>query len=258
VTPYAVTLEVFEGPLDLLLTLVRRSELDIGTVALARVTSGYLNYLAGLEEIDPGALAEFCEVAATLLFIKSRTLLPRPPEPPPDEEADALALVERLREYRRYREAADALAQRQTSGLRAYARAARPVELPPRLEPGEVSVDQLAAAFEAALAEIGRREPVLESAPAVQPYRFRLSERLQDIRVVLLRHRSVAFHDLLMGDRLDREFVIVSFLAVLELLRRADVRAVQAELFGEIHIELMPEVAERWEREPDFVPPSSG
>lgn len=247
---YQVTLEVFEGPLDLLLALVRRAELDITTVSLARVTTDYLAYLARLEEIDPGALAEFCEVAATLLLLKSRTLLPRPPDTALEaDEDDPDALAARLREYRRYRDVADNLSARHQRGLRAFARVAAPVEPAPRLEPGEASVVDLAAAFEAVLAQTPSRRPEPEPPPGVRPYRYRLSDRLREIGGILLARRRIAFHELLVGDRPDREFVIVSFLAVLELLRRAAVRAVQEELFGHISIELRPETARLWERE---------
>lgn len=245
-TEFVVALEVFEGPLDLLLTLVRRAELDITTVALARVTDAYLRYLTQIEEIDPGALASFCEVAASLILIKSQALLPRPPAPPEDELADAEALAERLREYRRFRETADRLAERQKSGLRAYARVARPPEVAPRLDPADVSVDLLASAFEDLMAEAASRELESPRVAGVRPYRYRLSDRLLEIRRTLVAARRVSFRELLLGPHADREYVIVSFLAVLELLRRTAIRAVQSELFGEIEIELLPGVAERW------------
>jgi segregation and condensation protein A len=252
VSSFQVALEVFEGPLDLLLTLVRRASLDISNVSLARVTHDYLRYLSELEEIDSGALADFCEVAASLLYLKSLTLLPQPPVSLEDvEEESPEALAERLREYGRYRETAHELAHRFERGLRAYVRVPAPPEFAPRLEPGEVSVDVLAAAFETALAEAQQREPQEEGAP-VRPHRYRLSDRLRDIRAVLLARRRVDFHELLIGDRVDREFIIVSFLAVLELLRRAAVRAVQEELFGAIRIEVRPEAAAFWAAQDPF------
>jgi segregation and condensation protein A len=92
-------------------------------------------------------------VAATLMLLKSRSLLPRPPEPEPDELAEAEALAERLRQYRRVKEAAAALGEREAQGLRAYARLAPPPTAPQRLAPGAVGLDDLARLFEAALAE---------------------------------------------------------------------------------------------------------
>jgi segregation and condensation protein A len=241
VSDFVVTLEIFEGPLDLLLSLVRRESLDITKVALARVTNSYLEHLSRLEEIDPGALASFCEVAATLMLVKSQAMLPRPPAELDDEEDAGDALLQRLREYRRYRDTADDLARRQASGLRAYVRLARPPEVAPRLDVSDVSLDKLAAAFEAALAESRSAQEDGPPVAGVQPYRIRLSERLAEIRQALVSRGRVSFRDLLVGERVDREYVIVSFLAVLELLRRGAVRAVQPDLFAEILIEALTE-----------------
>jgi segregation and condensation protein A len=240
--PWRVRLEVFEGPLDLLLTLVQRQALDITTVALARVTDQYLRYLATLEALDAGALAAFCEVAATLLLLKSRALLPRPPEPEPDELAEAEALAERLRQYRRVRQAAAALGEREAQGLRAFVRQAPPPELPPKLEAGEVSPDDLARAFAAALAEAAKVAPPEVGGPAAPPPpRLRLVDRLQALHTLLTARGRVTFREALLGAQPTREYIVVSFLAVLELLRRRLIRATQPELFGEIVLELRPE-----------------
>ncbi len=237
---WRVRLEVFEGPLDLLLTLVQRQALDITTVALARVTDQYLRHLETLEVADAAGMADFCEVAALLILIKSRALLPRPPEPAPDEEADAEALAERLRQYQRIRQTAEVLGERERSGLRAFVRVATPPDLPPRLEPGDVSPADLARAFEAALAE-AQVAPEPEP-PAVKPNPVRLRDRLGDIRRLLAARRRVTFREVLLGNaRPTREYIVVSFLAVLELLRRTLIQAVQSELFGEILLELKPD-----------------
>jgi segregation and condensation protein A len=237
-------MEVFDGPLDLLLVLVRRGGLEISCVALAQVTDQFLSYLSRLEAIDPSAIAAFCEEASTLMVIKSRTLLPRPPQVEPDEDADALALVERLRAYRQFKQVATGLGRREQGGLRAYARVAPLPDLPPKLDPGDVSAADLAAAFRAALAEADRQaaaEPPL--GPPVPAPRLRLADRLVEIRSMLGERGRVTFREVLLGGRTDREYIIVSFLAVLELLRRAVIRAVQSDLFGEIVVELRPEAA---------------
>jgi segregation and condensation protein A len=235
-----VHLEVFEGPLDLLLTLVQRQSLDITTVALAQVTDQYLRYLAVLAAVDAAGLAEFCEIAATLALIKSRALLPRPPEVVEAVEDEAEVLAERLRQYRRIRAAAEQLGQRERAGLRAYTRSAAAPELPRQLAPGQVSLDDLARAFEAALVEVVA-EPAGEPA-LVRPNRVRLRDRLAAIRQLLVQRRRVTFRELLLGAAApSRELIVVSFLAVLELWRRRMIQAVQSELFGEIVIELRPD-----------------
>ena len=237
---YIVKLEVFEGPLDLLLTLVQRSSLDISTVALARVTDQYLVYLAALEEIDLGALAEFCEVASTLLLLKSRALLPRPAVTALEEEGNAEALAEQLRAYRRFKEVADTLGQRERAGLRAYARVAPQPVVATRLEPGAVGPDALAKALQAALAEAAALQAVVseEHAPLVARPRVTIGDRIRALHQRLVEGGGrLSFREALLGERLDREFIIVSFLAVLELLRRRAIKAVQEELFGDILLE---------------------
>lgn len=235
---YHVRLEVFEGPLDLLLTLIRKEQLDITAVALAQVTNQFVAFIERLEAIDVGALSAFCETAATLMVIKSRSLLPRPPAPP-EEDVDALLLLERLRAYRQFKRAAQDLQQREHEGLRAYVRAAPPPDLPPKLDPSGVSLSDLVAAFESVLAEVDAAPA--PPPPAVPPPKLRLADRLADIRGLLRQRGRLTFREALLGERRDREYIIVSFLAVLELLRRAFVRATQSELFGEIVLELRPE-----------------
>lgn len=241
---FAVRIEVFDGPLDLLLALVRRGGLEISCVALAQVTDQFLSYLSRLEAIDPGAIASFCEEASTLMVIKSRALLPRPPQVEPDEDADALALIDRLRAYRQFKQVASGLGRREQGGLRAYARTAPLPDLPPKLDAGDVSAADLAAAFRAALAEADRQAGAeVTLGPPVPAPRLRLADRLVEIRGMLGARGRVTFREVLLGGRADREYIIVSFLAVLELLRRAVIRAVQPDLFGEIVVELRPEAA---------------
>ena len=242
VEPYRVDLEVFEGPLDLLLTLIRRESLQITEVALAKVTAGYLRYLEKLEVIDVSGLADFCDTAATLMLIKSRALLPRPPEDDLDEEGDAQELVERLKAYRHFKRTAERLGERQSGGIRAYARVAPTEAAPPAR--GEIEPSDLATAFQDALAEAEREalEEVQEQ-PDLLPQRVRLIDRFNGIRDVLLQKKRITFREVILGGRPKgaepREFVIVSFLALLELLRRFAVAVRQDDLFGEIEIEAL-------------------
>ena len=246
---FQLRLEVFEGPLHLLLTLIRRERLEIGRVALVEVTGQYLAYIERLATVDPHALAAFCEVAATLMLLKSRSLLPRAPEEDEGDEA-AHDLVERLRAYSRFRAAADRLGHRERGGLRAYVRPPVPPSLPPAQRAAEIGVADLAKAFQEALAEMlqaAPAEPAVEALSLPKP-RVRLSLRYQEIRD-LLRHRGrIAFREALLGQRLDREYVLVSFLAVLELLRRRLARAVQEEVFAEIYLQAR-ETEEGWTAE---------
>ncbi|HXF64556.1 MAG TPA: segregation/condensation protein A, partial [Caldilineaceae bacterium] len=121
---YPITLPIFAGPLDLLLHLIEREELDISEVSLVAVTDQYLRTLEQLEEIQPGALADFLVVASRLLYIKSMRLLPKPPPAEgEEEETDSDSLIRHLLEYRRFKEAASALRVREELGLRVFVRA---------------------------------------------------------------------------------------------------------------------------------------
>lgn len=237
---FSVRLEHYEGPLHLLLTLIRRERLAIDTLALASVTGQYLAYLGRLDAVDPRAVAAFCEVASTLMLIKSRSLLPRPPVDDATDE-EAMDLVERLRAFKRFRAAAERLGSRERVGLRAFVRSAGPPTLTPDLRAGELDVRDLAAAFQRALAEARAAEAAAAatSGPVMGPPRprVRLSERFREIKDLLRRQGRVTFREALFGARIDREYVLVSFLAVLELLRRRVVRATQDTVFGDIALE---------------------
>ena len=228
---YEVHLEVFEGPLDLLLTLIRRQELEITAVSLAAVTDQYLAYLERLQEIDPGALAAFLEVAAQLVLIKSRSLLPRPQRETGEEDEEDLAeaLAERLREYARFKAAAQALRERSERGLRAYVRLAPPPTLPRQVELNDVTLEDLLAAVREAL-EVRPMPSVTE---VVEPIPVTIEERIAAIRRTLKRTAQVPFRRLL-TDCTSRVEVIVTFLALLELIKQREVSVTQEELFGEI------------------------
>lgn len=250
---WRVKLPAFDGPLELLLTLIRRADLDVTTLALAEVTDQYLSHVAGLEAIDVPELAEFCDTASTLVAIKSRLLLPRPPEAGEEEEADAHELLERLRAYRRFRQVAAQLGEREREGLRAFPRAAPPPtmpEAPPASRPAqEATADDLAEAFRAALAAAARQAAAEQAqGPPVRAHRVRLRSRFVAIRELLLSRGKATFEEVVLEGRPPeaepREFVIVSFLALLEMLRRWAVRVRQDGLFGQIVIEARPELAD--------------
>src|SRR5438045_4294278 len=138
---FEVRLEVFEGPLDLLLKLIERKQLEISKVSLAEVAEGFLEYLEAHPNMPPGPLASFVWVASKLLWIKSQALLPRPPaiRTEDDDEDPGDELVRRLEAYKRVQDAAKWLRSREAEGLKSYERPA-PLEVPrsPRLEPEDL------------------------------------------------------------------------------------------------------------------------
>jgi segregation and condensation protein A len=220
---------VFEGPLELLLALVEREELDILQVSLARVTDAYLAEVAAREVADPREMAEFLWMAARLLLIKSIRLLPG--EPVTDEETDLLGWEEevrqRLEEYRAYKEMAGELMQRAEQDSFAFSPPARPVEATGQEEPLEVEL--LLVAFNSVLARIPPRPVVVTGRT------WTLEEKL-DVISERLRKGPIELVELILESE-DRLEAVITFVAVLELLRRSLVSVRQKERFGPIHVE---------------------
>jgi len=235
--PYEVRLAVFEGPLDLLLHLIEREELDITRVSLAQVTDQYLEYLSLLEEINAEILADFLVVAAKLLLIKSEMLLPRPPGVPGEEEEEDVGdeLARQLIEYKKFKEAALELRQREEMGLRAYVRVAPLPKLDRPLELGDVSLADLVEAVQRAL---DVRPPLPSVSGVVTPFTITVAEKMAFIEEILERQRQVSFNRLL-AQAASRLEIIVTLMAVLELIKLKGIEVQQECLFGEIVV-LLP------------------
>ena len=230
---YQVALPVFEGPLDLLLHLIEREELDITQVSLAQVTNQYLEYLADLSERDPDSLADFLVVAAKLLLIKSRVLLPRPPASISSEEEDiGQDLIQQLIEYKRFKEAAGWLKQLDEQGLHSYIRLAGMPALDRVVDLGEVTLDDLLSAVRDVLA-VKPPEPSVNG--TVAPVRISIADQIALIEKKTRRGRSVSFRRLLEGAT-SRTEVIVTLLALLEMVKQLRVTMHQDERFGDIQI----------------------
>lgn len=233
---YQVQLPVFEGPLDLLLQLIERERLDISAISLAQVTDQFLAHVRALEDVSAGILADFLEVAAKLVWIKSRLLLPQPRRQEEEAEEDpAEALARQLREYKRFKEAAAALRAIEEAGLHTYSRIAPPPDLERRLEadPGMLS-DLLAAARSALTTAAARADKVPNG--MVVPFTLTVQDQITHIRRVMNEQRRVTFQGLLSQAR-HRLEIIVTLLAVLELIKRRQIAVTQERPFGEIYIE---------------------
>jgi len=245
--PYEVRLPIFEGPLDLLLHLIEQESLDITKISLAQVTDQYLDYISLLEELSAEALADFLVIAAKLLLIKSEMLLPRPPGAPGEEEEEDIGdeLAHQLIEYKRFKEAAGGLKQREESGLRAYVRIAPPPRLDKPLDLEDVSLADLVEAVQRALNVRPPRPPVSE---VVTPFTVTVAEKMTFIEQKLERQRRVSFNQLL-DQATSRQEIIVTFMAVLELIKLKGIEVRQDRLFGKIFIfGKPPNQAQRQER----------
>lgn len=227
--PFQLHLPGFDGPLDLLLQLIERRDLDITAISLAQVADLYMGYVRSLQAIDPDDLADFIAVAAKLLLIKSTVLLPSPARAAEGVGGDdPTDLTARLREYQRFKEAALALQEREDRGLRSYPRLVplAPPQIPLKRESG-VPADLLKA-LERLAREALQRMPQETVARA----QFSIGEKIDLLRARARRGERVSFLDLLAGR--SRAEAVATFLALLELLRLGEIEAQQDARFGDI------------------------
>jgi segregation and condensation protein A len=244
----------FEGPLDLLLHLVKEHRVDVFDIPLARITESYLAAIQAMRELDIDVAGEFLHMAAQLLLMKSKLLLPRTEvaeddqaeEPPADPRAE---LVRRLLEYQKYKAAAEELSRHDILDRDVFARRARAERPPPPEGPeglADVSAFQLVEALDRALS---RARP--ELAREVAGDRLSITDAIGRVAEVLRRRRRAAFAELLAGDGggHGRAAVIATFLAILEMARLRLVRIFQAAredggAGGEIAIEATASLGE--------------
>jgi len=234
-TDYKVKLEVFEGPLDLLLYLIKQDELDIYDISLERITSQYLEYLQAFKELNIELAGEFIVMAANLIYLKSRSLLPldqQPPEEDAGEEDPRWELIRQLIEYKKFKEAAADLHLRELEQERIFPReAASSLVIQEPLRLGEVGIFQLINAFQAVIKRVEARAEMQE----IFGERFSVSEKIDMILRRVGTGASLRFSDLF-GQVVSRVEVVVTFLALLELIRLKQVRAFQKNIFEDIEI----------------------
>jgi len=236
-TLYRVKLDVFEGPLDLLLHLIKKNEVEITDIPIATITQQYFAYLDLLRDLSLDVAGEFLVMAATLTLIKSRMLLPPSEDGEEDEEPDPRAeLVQQLLEYQRYREAALELGERPLLNRDVFAR--EPLaDAPETQQPDEpirlrATVWELLEAFRAVLK---RAHP--DAVHEVVTDRTSLRDRARALLETLRTARSIEFESLFEAD-VTRFEIVVTFLALLELMKMGAARAVQMERYGRIVVEL--------------------
>ena len=235
-----VKLEVFEGPLDLLLYLVKKDEVDVYDISIERITSQYLQYLEAFEVLHIELAGEFLVMAANLLYIKSRTLLPKDqqmPDEETEEEDPRWELIRQLIEYRKFKEAAADLRGKEELQAALFPRA---VSLDPAHAPvidetmmlGDVGIFDLINAFQRAL----KRLPAEEKPGEIREETFTVTDRIHHLMNRVDRGVSVRF-DELFGEASSRSELVVTFLALLELIRMKQFRVRQEEQFGEIWLD---------------------
>lgn len=245
---YKVATPIFEGPLDLLLQLIEHAELDITRLALAQVTDQYLEYIRQLEELHADDVSAFLVIAARLLQIKSEALLPRPPVREAGEEDPGDALTRQLLAYKRFRLVAEWLSEREEAGLRTYLRLAAPPKIEGQLDLSGITLQDLAAAAREVFFAAQNRRPL---SSVVAPPRITIREKIELITKMLRLMKKTTFNSLVEGHdtRLD---IVVTFLALLELVKRHLISAHQEKLFGEIALHAEQSLEEDTEYELEF------
>ncbi len=242
---YRVKLEIFEGPLDLLLYLIKKDEIDIYDIPIGRITEQYLTYLELMQELDIAVAGDFLVMASTLIYIKSKTLLP--PEPKIEGEEDLnedprAELVERLLEYQKFKSAAQTLYSRGEIESACYTRG--PLETDSNNPEVSATVLDLLRVFREILK---RAESLIEKEIARDE--VTIAEKLAQIHDLLERYEQINVRALFEMSRSRRE-LIITFLAFLELVKEWKIRLVQRELFGEIYARKRTDAPVEIEQEP--------
>jgi segregation and condensation protein A len=230
---YKVKLEVFEGPLDLLLYLIKKDEVDIYDIRIERITEQYLEFMDAFKVLDLDVAGEFVVMAANLIYLKSRSLLPtevRPPEEEAEEEDPRWELVRQLLEYKKFKDAAARLGKLEFEQSNMFSRMAETVPVPER-PLGDVSVFDLINAFNGILKRINQKEDLRE----IFEENYTVGDKIDLILKLMSAGVPLRFTELFAGAA-SRAEIVVTFLALLELIRLKQIKAVQEEAFGEIEL----------------------
>lgn len=238
-----VKLEAFEGPLDLLLHLIEKNKVNIYDIPIKEITDQYLEYVNAMQRQNLDVVSEFLVMAATLIDIKSRMLLPAPEEEETEDPREEL--VERLLEYKLYKSMAGQLREwQEDAGQYLYKEASIPQEVAAYEEPvdvqalfAKVTMERLQELFVSVMKRRDDRiDPVRSRFGTIQKERVRLSDKIRQVQKVAREKKQFSFR-MLLEEQPDKIAVVVTFLAILELMKIGQVAAVQEELFGDIRME---------------------
>jgi segregation and condensation protein A len=232
---YKVKLEVFEGPLDLLLYLIKKDEVDIYDISIERITQQYLEFMEAFKVLDLEVAGEFVVMAANLIYIKSRALLPahvQPPEEEAEETDPRWDLIRQLVEYKKFKDAAAQLSQRELDQSNLFSRLPDDSAETPERPLGEVSVFDLITAFNNVLKRIANQS---ENLREIFEENYTVSDKIDLIMKMMTSGVPLKFMELF-SRAASRTEIVVTFLALLELIRLKQLKAVQEEAFGEIEL----------------------
>lgn len=240
----SVKLEAFDGPLDLLLHLIEKDKIDIFDIPIVQITGQYMEIIAQMEEKDMDVMSDFLVMAATLLKIKSKMLLPAEINEDGEEEDPRAELVERLLEYKTYKYASYELKDRQLDASRLlFKEASLPDEVADYHEEvdigellSDVTLAKLQNIFHSVMKkQIDKIDPIRSKFGKIEKETVSLEDRMLYIEEYAMLHRQFSFRDLL-EQQPDKTMVIVSFLGILELMKTGKLRIVQENIFDDIYI----------------------
>jgi segregation and condensation protein A len=234
-TNYAIKLDIFEGPLDLLLYLIKKNEIDIYNIPIALVTEQYLEYLKMIKALNLDLAGEYLLMASTLIHIKSKLLLPVPEEPEEEEEDPRAELVRQLVEHKTFKEIAANLGSRPLLERDVFTRAPLLPEeteapVPEEDELVEVSVFELIEAFHRIVSQMDKKELI-----EIDLEKLSLTDIINEVMDRLTVAKNLTFEELI-GEKRDRRRIIYTFLALLELIKLRMIKAYQTSIFGVIRI----------------------
>ena len=233
--PYHVHINQFDGPLDLLLHLIESAEVDIKDIFISEITNQYLAYMAELDGLDMDTASEFLSMAATLLYIKSRQLLPRPPKETIEEDDPEELLIRQLREYKAFKLAGEELVRLQEAMQGVYARLPEDVPLPPvEITLSGATMQQLYQSF-FTLLHTQREEPTINPLHQVHQDTFTIRTQIIKIRRLLTQHQELSFEDLFEEHPVRTE-IIATFMALLEMISRGEIDLRQPAPFAPIRL----------------------
>ena len=229
-----VSLEIFEGPLDLLLYLIKKDEVDIYDVSIERITSQYLEYIETFKILNIELASEFIVMAATLMYIKSRTLLPKneqAPEDDVDEEDPRWELIRQLVEYKKFKDAAYYLERREADNQQVFGSERQEAEDTDEEPILNVGIFDLIRAFQGILKRFEDEEGLAEIADD----RFTVSDKIDYLMIHVKKGEKIKFNELF-AEATTKGEVMVTFLALLELIRLNEFQVRQERILGEIEI----------------------
>ena len=244
--PLEVKIEIFEGPLELLLHMIRKKKVSIDEVRLTDLTAAYLDYIRALQSVDLDVAGEFLEIAATLILIKSRTLISKPTTEESDEEADPEeTLRRRLVEYQRFKDAAYTIGSRDWLGRDVFPRGVEDIEVSAD-KVGEISTTHTLSEGISLIDLLDSFKQVMQRSPRIQyhqvePEKYRIEDRILEMLNMLQTKNSLLFEHLYPRFQ-NKKYFILTFLAVLEMLKYRLIQVVQSESFGPIHCLPHPEL----------------